>query len=53
MKSLAKSIKSAIYAYGVVQQNGKDIFAYEIDGSGNYKAYDDANLPSLLSLPYF
>ena len=26
--------------------------AYEVDGKGNFRTYDDANLPSLLSLPY-
>jgi meiotically up-regulated gene 157 (Mug157) protein len=29
------------------------IYAYETDGLGNYSALDDANTPSLLSLPYF
>jgi len=28
------------------------IFAYEIDGFGNYVCRDDASLPSLLALPY-
>ena len=27
-------------------------FAYEIDGFGKYHLMDDANVPSLLSLPY-
>lgn len=29
------------------------MFAYEVDGMGNSRLYDDANLPSLVSLPYF
>lgn len=29
------------------------IYAYETDGYGNYTLQDDANIPSLLSLPYF
>ena len=29
-----------------------DIFAYEVDGFGNQLLMDDANVPSLLSLPY-
>lgn len=32
--------------------NGNRIFAYETDGFGNYLKMDDANIPSLLSLPY-
>jgi meiotically up-regulated gene 157 (Mug157) protein len=29
-----------------------DVFAYEIDGFGNHTFMDDANVPSLLGLPY-
>ena len=29
-----------------------DIYAYETDGMGNYNLMDDANVPSLLALPY-
>ena len=54
MHYLSVQIHDAIYDYGVIKQDdGSLIFAYEVDGMGNYRLYDDANLPSLLSLPYF
>ncbi len=52
MSTLGKEIKSSIYNYGVVTLKDKKIFAYEVDGKEQYKTFDDANLPSLLSLPY-
>jgi len=50
---LSAEINNAIYAHGVVThpKYGK-IFAYEVDGYGNAYLIDDANVPSLLSLPY-
>ena len=38
--------------FGTTKVNGKEIFAYEVNGKGEAKTFDDANLPSLLSLPY-
>lgn len=48
----AKDIKSAIYEHAIVDHPrwGK-VFAYEIDGYGGTNLMDDANIPSLLSLP--
>lgn len=52
MLNYADSIKAAIFKYGVVKEGGKDIFAYEVDGTGSYRIYDDSNLPSILSMAY-
>ena len=51
--ALAASIDAGIQAVGVVEHSryGK-IFAYEVDGYGSCLFMDDANVPSLLSLPY-
>ncbi|KAF2148915.1 glycoside hydrolase family 125 protein [Myriangium duriaei CBS 260.36] len=50
--SRAEAISAGIYAHGTVttQKWGK-VFAYETDGYGSHILMDDANLPSLLSLP--
>jgi meiotically up-regulated gene 157 (Mug157) protein len=47
-QALAKKIRNAIYAHATIHGH----FAYEIDGLGNFLEMDDANIPSLLSLPY-
>ncbi len=39
--------------YGIVERSTTDagnVYAYEVDGFGKFRLYDDANLPSLLSL---
>ena len=50
---LCQDIKTGIEKYAVIDNKefGK-IYAYELDGLGNYLLMDDANVPSLLSLPY-
>jgi meiotically up-regulated gene 157 (Mug157) protein len=40
------------YAMVTVPPFGK-IYAYEVDGYGHTNVMDDANIPSLLSIPYF
>lgn len=52
-KTLAVEIREAIETYGVIEHYkfGK-VYAYEVDGFGQYNLMDDANLPSLLSMPY-
>ncbi|KAI9309280.1 hypothetical protein BJ944DRAFT_276014 [Cunninghamella echinulata] len=51
-KKLSDDIRNAIYKYAVVDlpDHGK-VFAYEVDGYGSHIIMDDANVPSLLSLP--
>lgn len=46
-------VKEGLKQYAVVEhpEFGK-IYAFETDGLGNYNLMDDANVPSLLSLPY-
>lgn len=45
---LSGEIADAIEQHGTVQGQ---YYAYEVDGFGNYVFMDDANIPSLLSLP--
>lgn len=45
-------IEKAIYAHAVITHpTFGPVFAYEIDGYGSHLLMDDANMPSLLSLP--
>ena len=50
---LSEQIREGIERYGIVEhpEYGK-VYAYEVDGLGNYVLMDDANVPSLLSIPY-
>jgi len=52
-RALAGEIQNGIEAFGLVHA-GEDSaeFAYEVDGFGSRLLMDDANTPSLLSLPY-
>jgi len=53
LNALATEVEQAIQKYAVVQHPafGK-IYAFEVDGFGNHNLMDDANVPSLLALPY-
>jgi meiotically up-regulated gene 157 (Mug157) protein len=50
---LATEVKTALQQSGITQhpQLGK-IYAYEVNGYGSTNLMDDANVPSLLALPY-
>jgi len=51
---LAAEVDAALKRYAIVEHPvfGK-VYAYEVDGFGNRMYMDDANAPSLLSMPYF
>ncbi|MFZ1279516.1 MAG: glycoside hydrolase family 125 protein [Ignavibacteriaceae bacterium] len=52
-KSLADEVEEALNQYAIAEHlNFGKIFPYEVDGYGNKLFMDDANVPSLLSLPY-
>jgi len=52
-EALANEVEAAVNRYGIVDhpEHGR-VYAYEVDGFGSYLMMDDANVPSLLSLPY-
>ncbi|MGD2122907.1 MAG: glycoside hydrolase family 125 protein [Gemmatimonadota bacterium] len=52
-QALADEVREALFAHAVVEHplHG-GVWAYEVDGFGNRHHMDDANVPSLLSLPY-
>lgn len=50
-RRLADEIDAGILAHAVVEGDGASVLAYEVDGLGAALLGDDANLPSLLSLP--
>jgi len=53
VQDLQQQVKTALYANAVIdsKEHGKH-FAFEVNGYGSYNLMDDANVPSLLSLPY-
>jgi meiotically up-regulated gene 157 (Mug157) protein len=51
---LSVDIQRGVEQYGVLNEPGfGHIYAYEVDGLGHVNLMDDANAPSLLSIPYF
>lgn len=51
--ALGKEVEEAIQKYAIINhpKYGK-VYAFEVDGFGNAALMDDANVPSLLALPY-
>ena len=50
--SLASEVEAALRQYAIAPTPAGTIWAYEVDGYGAAILMDDANVPSLLSLPY-
>ena len=51
--AVASDIRRGVELDGRVRHGRETIWAYEVDGLGGRILMDDANAPSLLSLPYF
>lgn len=52
-KMLADEVDAAIKKYCITTHpNHGQIYAFEVDGFGNQYLMDDANIPSLLAIPY-
>lgn len=51
-EALAAEVEAALRQYAMVQTSQGTIWAYEVDGFGGQVLMDDANVPSLLGLPY-
>jgi meiotically up-regulated gene 157 (Mug157) protein len=53
LNALAKEVQSALAQYATVKHpKYGTVYAFEVNGFGSYLLMDDANVPSLLSLPY-
>ncbi len=50
--ALAAEVRRALMQHAVVDTPGGTIWTYEVDGFGSRVLMDDANVPSLLGLPY-
>lgn len=52
-QELKTEISIGIEKFGITTKEGYgDVYAYEVDGYGQYNLMDDANVPSLLSMEY-
>lgn len=51
--ALSDSIREGIERFAITKKEGYGrVYAYEVDGFGQYNLMDDANVPSLLSMSY-
>ncbi|MDP4283656.1 MAG: glycoside hydrolase family 125 protein [Bacteroidota bacterium] len=51
--ALANEVENALNKYAIIKTaEAGEIYAYEVNGFGSFNLMDDANVPSLLSLPY-
>lgn len=52
-RAFAAEVKFAVRKHAIVKHpTFGNVYAYEVDGYGNHYFMDDANVPSLLALPY-
>ena len=52
-RDLAVEIEAAVKTHGIIDHpRWGEIYAYECDGLGKVNLMDDANIPSLLAIPY-
>ncbi|RAV99221.1 glycoside hydrolase family 125 protein [Pseudochryseolinea flava] len=53
LAALAQEVEAALKAHAIIDHPtyGK-VYAYEVNGFGSFNLMDDANVPSLLALPY-
>jgi meiotically up-regulated gene 157 (Mug157) protein len=50
--ALADEVQATLTEHAVIPTSSGTIWAYEVDGYGSHVLMDDANVPSLLGLPY-
>lgn len=53
LSALANEVEAALKEHAIINTKAYgEIFAYEVNGFGSYLLMDDANVPSLLAMPY-